>query len=262
MKKSYYYIVFSCFLVFCFPLAAWQEDNYLPDYLLSYPETAFSAAKEPFSWNQDNWLIVGSLFLAVGGIYCVDEDLREIYQKNRNEVADAIFKGAKQVGEVKIMFPAMALTALAGYIAKDEKTVDTGMLCLKSSFLALSVTQILQLTAQRQKPYKEEGKQFWNGNGISFFRDSFPSGHSTLVWSLAPVLAEQYQETKFITPMAYSIAVLTSLSRLNDDQHWTSDVLTGAVIGYVTGKYILKNTPHFYLSPQKDLPGVTIFFEF
>jgi hypothetical protein len=36
--------------------------------------------------------------------------------------------------------------------------------------------------------------------------------------------------------IAYSFAAITSWSRVYDEKHWTSDVVLGALIGYVTGK--------------------------
>jgi len=65
-----------------------------------------------------------------------------------------------------------------------------------------------------------------------------------------------------VPPTVYTIAVLTSLSRLNSDQHWTSDVFAGAVIGYVTGKMVLQDTPRVKLgiNPVTDRVSLTYCF--
>jgi membrane-associated phospholipid phosphatase len=39
--------------------------------------------------------------------------------------------------------------------------------------------------------------------------------------------------------LAYGIATLTALSRVNDNAHWASDVFFGAIIGYFTAKAIM-----------------------
>ena len=253
----------NCILIVLFkiPLFA-EEDNYLQSYLLSYPKTIYSAVTAPGNWQNDDWLKASALIVTTGGLYLLDEELRNLYQRNRIEVTDDIFTGAEQFGEVKIMFPLMAVTAVGGYIAKDEKTITTSLLCLKSSLISLAVTQTMKLASQRQRPYKEEGKEFWSDGGISFSRNSFPSGHSTLVWSLAPVLAEQFQNTQWVPPTVYTIAVLTSLARLNNDQHWSSDVFAGAVIGYVTGKMVVQDTPKIKLriNPVTDRVELTYCF--
>ena len=262
MSKFYPFCFAVVLVLMAVPLFSAEEDNFLQDYLLSYPETIYAGATAPFSWQKDNWLQASAIVFTGGCLYFLDDDLRDCFQRNRNEVTDDIFTVAKQFGEVKIMFPVMALTALGGYLTKDEKTIDTSLLCLKSSLLSLAVTQTLKLASQRQKPCKEEGKEFWNGNGISFSRDSFPSGHTTLVWSLAPVLAEQYKNSRWVPPTVYTIATLTSLSRLNDDQHWSSDVFAGAVIGYVTARLVLKNTPRLMLNAQPEINGLSFKYKF
>ncbi|MCK9610750.1 MAG: phosphatase PAP2 family protein [Candidatus Cloacimonas sp.] len=76
------------------------------------------------------------------------------------------------------------------------------------------------------------------------------------------MLAEQYKKTKWVPPTVYTIAVLTSLSRLNDDQHWTSDVFAGAVIGYVTAKLVLKDTPRLMLKVTPEINGVSLMYNF
>jgi len=39
-----------------------------------------------------------------------------------------------------------------------------------------------------------------------------------------------------VPPLAYGLATLTAVSRVDSNDHWTSDVFLGAVIGYVTSK--------------------------
>ncbi|MEN6445309.1 MAG: phosphatase PAP2 family protein [Candidatus Cloacimonas sp.] len=260
MKRSFLIILIVLPMV-CFALSA-EENSYPTDYLLSYPATIYTEATAPLNWQKANWLQASVIILTAGSLYFLDDELRELYQRNRTEFTDNIFTGAKQCGEVKIVLPALAITTLGGYLAQNEKITDTGLLCLKSSVLALSVTQILKMASQRQRPLKDQGEQFWNGSKFSFHNDSFPSGHSTLVWSIAPIIAEANQPIKWIPPTVYVMATLTSLSRLNDDQHWTSDVFTGAVIGYVTAKLTLKTTPHWQLSYYQQGQGVSVLYRF
>ncbi|HOH46365.1 MAG TPA: phosphatase PAP2 family protein, partial [Candidatus Cloacimonadota bacterium] len=107
---------------------------------------------------------------------------------------------------------------------------------------------------------ENRGNSFWNGSGITRKRDSFPSGHSMLVWSIAPIVADQYRETRWVPVLAYSLASLTSLSRVYDDKHWSSDVFAGALIGYLAGKLTLASTPRFSLHP--GINGVSFSYSF
>ncbi|MDD2228935.1 MAG: phosphatase PAP2 family protein [Candidatus Cloacimonetes bacterium] len=243
-------------------LSAKEQDKYLYAYLLSYPHTVYKGAKAPLNWKGRDWLKTSAVLITASALYVWDEDLRDIYQRNRTEQTDDIMTGFKQFGEGKYIIPALGLTVLGGYLSGSEQTTDTGMLCVKSFVLSQAVTQTLKLTTARQRPSAENGKEFWNKTGLYGKRDSFPSGHTTLVWSLAPILASQYKESTWVAPTVYSIATFTSLSRLNDNRHWSSDVFVGAVVGYVAAKLVLSDTPRLAISPNPQLQGISFDYRF
>jgi membrane-associated phospholipid phosphatase len=66
---------------------------------------------------------------------------------------------------------------------------------------------------------------------------SFPSGHAAGAFSIATVIAERYDDHKWVPWMAYGIAGLFSFSRILDRAHYPSDVFLGAALGYAITKY-------------------------
>lgn len=67
--------------------------------------------------------------------------------------------------------------------------------------------------------------------------------------------------------MAYGIATLTALSRVNDNDHWASDVFLGSAIGFFTAKAIValhKKNGNISVMPVIDgqLRAVAISFKF
>lgn len=58
---------------------------------------------------------------------------------------------------------------------------------------------------------------------------SFPSGHTSAAFASATMLQMWYGPAAGIP--AYALAALTAFQRLDDNQHWLSDVLMGAGIG-------------------------------
>ena len=169
---------------------------------------------------------------------------------------------ARQFGEISYLLPASGLTALAGYAFHDPKTADTGFLALKALLIAGATTRSLQLLTQRQRPFQEQGHEFWNGRGIKWDRDSFPSGHSTVAWTVAPILAYQYSHHAWVAPVVYSLATLTSLSRIYEDKHWSSDVFAGAVVGYLAARLTLISTPRLSVMPCVVQPGISLLYNF
>lgn len=243
------------------PLSA-TDSTYVGSYLISYPQTTLKAAKAPLQWTDRDWHTAAGIVFVGGSLYLFDEELHDLIRRNRSPVTEAVATGAKQFGEGKYMLPALAVTWLGGYAFGSDKTQDTALLALKSFLLANGASLTLKYATQRHRPVSGQGKQFWSSSGFSTKRESFPSGHTTVAWSVAPILAHQYGSVKWVPPAAYSVATLTALSRIHDNRHWPSDVFYGAVIGYVTSQLVLNSTPRLQVLPSIRLTGLQFNYTF
>ena len=231
-------------------------------YLVSYPQSVVTAVKDPLTWEAQDWLKAGAVLAISTALYFTEQEIRDWALDQQNTWMDGAADVFRQPGEVLIMLPATALTALGGYLWQDPHTMDTGLLSFKSLFLAAAATGTLQFLSQMPRPEDGMGNQFHSSSGFKWSRDSFPSGHATVVWSIAPILSHQYPHQKWLPPLVYSIATLTSLSRIYEDKHWSSDVFAGAVIGWLAARLTLKSTPTAYLAPTTSGKGITLGFEF
>jgi hypothetical protein len=266
MHTSYVILlVLLAALCFTVPLTAEEsgtQQAFIPAYLQSYPGTIWDGITSPARWDSGDWL-KATVFIGIGtGLYFLDEDIDAMLRRNHTPLLDGISFGFKQFGEGKYLFPLSGATILAGYITGSEHTSDTGFLCLKSLLISGAATNTLKYITQRQRPVSGNGNGFWNGEGFIRRRDSFPSGHATIVWSLAPILASQYPDSKWVAPTAYTIATLTSLSRAYDHRHWSSDVFVASVIGYFTARLTLKTTPRLQIMPNAQSGGINLLFYF
>ncbi len=80
---------------------------------------------------------------------------------------------------------------------------------------------------------------------------SFPSGHTQLCFSTSAVLAKEYKKSwKFLYPWA----LIVGFSRVYIAAHFPIDVIAGAIIGYLSAKFILwynlVNNKEFYSSVE------------
>ena len=113
-----------------------------------------------------------------------------------------------------------------GKLTNNEHLRETGFLAAQAVVNATAATYAVKLSTQRERPYESTGAgSFFNG-GLSF-----PSEHTALSWSIAGILAHEYPGplTKFL---AYSLATTVTVTRVNSREHFASDVLVGAGLGW------------------------------
>ena len=76
-------------------------------------------------------------------------------------------------------------------------------------------------------------------HGTSKEQVSFPSGHATTAFTWAAVTAEEFP-SPWVAVGAYGAAGIVGFSRLYQHEHWVSDVVAGAALGYFTGKAVYR----------------------
>jgi hypothetical protein len=121
-----------------------------------------------------------------------------------------------------------------GAMTHNDHLHETGLLAGEAAINASAVTYALKLSTQRQRPFQATGAgSFFNG-GMSF-----PSEHSALSWSIASVVAHEYPGplTKLT---AYGLATAVTVTRVNARQHFASDVIIGAGLGWYFGHEVYR----------------------
>jgi membrane-associated phospholipid phosphatase len=133
---------------------------------------------------------------------------------------------------------------------EGSKTLETGVLASSAILQSGILITFLKGVFGRQRPFWDNGVDRWSGP-VGFFSrfgagqygryDSFPGGHSMTAFSLATVLAMQYQESVWVPILAYTTATGVALSRTTENKHWLSDSMVGGVLGYVIGRMVVLN---------------------
>lgn len=127
------------------------------------------------------------------------------------------------------------LVAGGFYIAGEK---DTATLLTSALAKTWWTTAILKRLVQRPRPGVTLDDVHFVGNYAIKDNKSFPSGHTTGAFAVATVLSDQYPK---YTPYFYTYASLVGISRIYTGVHYPSDVLAGALLGYVIGKNTVKN---------------------
>ena len=122
---------------------------------------------------------------------------------------------------------------LIGRAKRDQRARETGLLSAEALIDSLIVDSGLKAITQRARPMdgRERSEFFEHGT-------SFPSGHSIQAWSVATVIANEYQSNRAVQVGAYGIASAVSIARFTGHKHYLSDVLVGSLLGYGIGRYV------------------------
>lgn len=107
----------------------------------------------------------------------------------------------------------------AGLLTDDATLTRTGGQMARGIVYTTVAVSTLKLAFQRTRP-----------NGGAY---SFPSGHTTLAFAMAPILAKNLGWRAGVP--AYALAGATGMGRMEDNKHYLSDVLFGAALGLSIG---------------------------
>ena len=233
-----------------------------PTFNWDYIHSGFMDAKDqiiaPLHWDAVDWLRVGAVVssevvLIYGG---EDKNIQQWAQNIRspftntleNAIGDpfgsgldaAIIVGGSYVG---------------GCIFHKDKPKLFAMMAAKSLVIAGSTTTVIKYIAERHRPYQDNpaNPENWDGPMGNFSHVSFPSGHTTVAFSLATMIALEYPRPIIIPILVYGFAACTAFGRINGNFHWGSDVLLGACIGYFTSLLVFNHNNWGKLQRKKKI---------
>jgi membrane-associated phospholipid phosphatase len=199
-----------------------------------------------------DWALVGGLIAAQVALLPLDEDVRRSTGRMRSNATDALSDVLRPLGGKDALYIGSVAAYALGRAAQRERLADVGLHALVSLALANAVTGTLKGLAGRARPWVLEVQgtdSLWVYHGPGEWsafagwtdggpRQAYPSGHTTAAFAVAAVLAE---ELGGAAPwLAYPIAAGVGWSRLNDEAHWTTDVIMGALVGIVSGRLVVR----------------------
>lgn len=220
------------------PYSVKLNGNYLKGYWVD-TKAVFSA---PARWKGKDWLkAAGILGISTGLYFGADQQLKNWSQREKNSTSEAVSKSFEIFGNGRYPVFTTGALYLVGSAIKKEKPKRVALLLLESYLITGVSAQLAKFLTSRERPWSKLPYNVWYGPRIKDPKASFFSGHSSTVWAFATVFAMEYSEHKWVAPVAYSIATLSSLSRIHDNAHWASDVFFGSVLGYYMTRTIVRN---------------------
>lgn len=140
-----------------------------------------------------------------------------------------------RVGDVGNKLPVlMALgTGLLYTGIAGDATASTAETALKAGAYAIGASALTRYVVGRARPYQELGNGHFDGFNNGAFQSGFTSNHVALAFALATPFAQQQD-----MPWLYGAAALTAVGRIQSRDHWLSDTVGSAFMGYAIGSLV------------------------
>ena len=195
----------------------------------------------PLHFNAKDWITTGAVLITTSALFLKDESFRAYSKKNHSDINDKIMDVGSAYGNLITPVAIGGSVYLYGLAATDDYVRVTGRMVFESVLYSGIVTTVLKSVTGRYRPYTNAGSNFFLPMQIDEGRLSFPSGHSTVAFAISSVLSNRIHNV-YASVGLYTLAGVTSLSRVYRDDHWVSDAFFGSAIGYFIGDYISSNS--------------------
>jgi len=216
------------------PGARFNLGKALRDEAALYVQDSFALVRAPLHWRSDDWMKFGGVAVGVAGIMAFDDHLAAEAQERRSPATNRLSSWTTRFGAADV-YVASGVLIVSGVVFQSRDVTSTGRDALEATFLSTLVVSGLKRIAGRQRPSQAGNRTvFEPGSGGA----SFPSGHATEAFTMASVVSAHAQGW-VIPTLAYTAASLVAYDRVNDREHFPSDVVAGAALGVAVGHFIV-----------------------
>lgn len=134
-----------------------------------------------------------------------------------------------------------------GRLVHSETMADVALHTAESTILTSAISQVIRGPLGRERPSISPNDQykFQFGKGFTNFNNrSFPSLHSAVGFAAATAISAEVHERNpdagwWVSPIAYTVAMVPGLTRMYLNQHWASDIVSGAFVGGLIGNRVV-----------------------
>jgi membrane-associated phospholipid phosphatase len=176
-----------------------------------------------------------------------DEDTAEFFDENHH-FGQGWRDALSFAGSPGTHFVLAGLWYTVGAVKQDDKTYEVGKTLIDALVINGLSTSLIKIVSNREGPNGEE--------------QAFPSGHTSSSVTFATVMHEAYGP--WVGVPLYGLSALVAMERLDDGEHWISDVVFGAALGLVVGHTVASGRPPEvfggqlapYVNPENGISGI------
>jgi hypothetical protein len=188
----------------------------------------------PLSWRTADWEKAAAFGVVLGGLFAADKSIDHQAQETRSPFLNSVSSATTTFGAEGGFGVSVALI-VGGLAFRSPETRDMGRDALEAAVIAGLLDDVVKRAAGRVRPNNSNGQTTFEPGSSNV---SFASGHATVAFAVASVIAAR--SGGWIIPgLAYTAATLVGMDRINSHAHFASDVFAGAVLGTITGRWLV-----------------------
>ena len=227
--------------------ASGQPDDDVPAWATERSLVADFVGTSRTLGNPDSRDQIGNALWVGGGIVLassiLDNRLASWADKHQSERWNNLAKAANNVPLLLAAGTGMLWWGLAG-----EHASTTAWTAIKSAAFTVSAETLGKVAFNRARPEAGLGAAHFDPFGKGSANSSFPSIHMGAAFALVTPFAQDYD-----APWLYAIAGATAFGRIQQRQHFASDVVAGSLIGYATGTLFLNQQHKNQRGPRIEI---------
>jgi membrane-associated phospholipid phosphatase len=201
------------------------------------------SAQQPVTDSTLLFFVTGTTAVALANDGWMRDQIHNPDSKFSNTLADV----GNVFGDGRIVFPSLFVLAVSGKVLDKKGFYGVTSRALKSTLLAGAAALVFKSIVGRERPLVSPDDPY----SFHLFRikdNSFPSGHTTVAFALATSFARETPD-KWTDAGFFLVASLTGWSRIQDDKHWTSDLVFGAGLGILSARFVHRVQRRLDISP-------------
>lgn len=226
----------------------------------------FSFYTEPFRFSSDEWLITAGILGGSFLLFSLDQEITDgVGRETIGTLNNDFWDFPTSYGIIPYATVFSLSTYAAGLFIRNDDIRITGRLLFESLTISGVGIMLMRYAAGRTRPYYNKGEWAFKGFQTNNEYQSFPSGHTCVAFALSTVLAERFDNT-WARIGFYGVASLTATARVINNQHFLSDVVWGALLGFGAGMYVVNkekgSSGESSLSVLPGFNGISVVYKF
>lgn len=176
---------------------------------------------------------------ATGDLLALDRAVHMASQAHRTHLGDEVARSLRRWGEAWGYLPVVLGLLLLARLRASERLRRWAWQVAFALMLSGVLCWALKLSVGRARPRWSDAPDSLRPFSSA---TSFPSGHTTAAFALSTSLAAGLASPP-ATVALVALAAGTGWSRVNDDRHWLSDVVVGALVGLLSTLWVRRRYP-------------------